>query len=88
MCAVEGRFSCYAILPVSGERPAAQPAPSPFMLQKILALALGVAVVGHLFFKPQLRQLGRRIDRFVSVMVVAIVITWLGQLIYFLLTRR
>lgn len=58
------------------------------MLQKILALALGVAVVGHLSFKPQLRQLGRRIDRFVSVMVVAIVITWLGQLIYFLLTRR
>ena len=58
------------------------------MLQKILALVLGVAVVGHLFFKPQLRQLGRRIDRFVSVMVVAIVITWLGQLIYFLLTRR
>jgi len=58
------------------------------MLQKILALALGVAVVGHLFFKPQLRQLGRRIDRFVSVMVVAIVITWIGQLIYFLLTRR
>ena len=58
------------------------------MLQKILALALGVAVVGHLFFRPQLRQLGRRIDRIVTVMVVAIVITWLGQLVYFMVTRH
>jgi hypothetical protein len=58
------------------------------MLQKLLALTLGVVVVGHLFFRPQLRQLGQRIDRVVSLMVVAIVITWAGQLAYLLLTRR
>lgn len=61
---------------------------SSFMFQKLLALALGVTVVGHLFFKPRLKQLGRRIDRVVSFMVVAIVITWIGQLVYFVLTRR
>jgi hypothetical protein len=58
------------------------------MLQKLLALALGATVLGHLFFKPQLKQLGQRIDRIVTFMVVAIVITWLGQLAYFVLTRR
>jgi hypothetical protein len=57
------------------------------MLQKILALALGATVVGHLFFRPQLKQLGRRIDRIVTFMVVAIVITWLVQITYLLLTR-
>jgi hypothetical protein len=56
------------------------------MLQKLLALALGAAVVGHIFFRPQLRQLGRKIDRLVTIMVVAIVITWLGQLTYLWLT--
>ena len=58
------------------------------MLQKLLALALGVTVVGHLFFKPQLKQLGARIDRIVTFMVIAIAITWLGQLAYYVLTRR
>jgi hypothetical protein len=58
------------------------------MLQKLLTLALGVVVVGQIFFRPQLRQLGQRIDRLVTLMVVAIAITWAGQLAYFLLTRR
>ncbi len=58
------------------------------MLQKLLALALGVTVVGHLFFRPQLRQLGRRIDRIVTWMVVAILLTWAGQVVYLLLTRN
>jgi len=58
------------------------------MLQKILALTLGVAVVGHLFFRPQLKMLGQRIDRIVTLMVVAIVITWVGQLVYLALTGR
>lgn len=57
------------------------------MFQKLLSLAVGVFVVGHLFFRPQLKQLGQRIDRFVSMMVVAIVITWAGQLVYFVLSR-
>jgi uncharacterized membrane protein len=52
------------------------------MLQKLLALALGAVVVGHIFFRPQLRQLGRKLDRLVTLMVIAIVLTWLGQLIY------
>ena len=58
------------------------------MLQKLLALALGLTVVGHMFFRPQLKQLGRRIDRFVTFMVVAIVITWVGQIAYLVLTRE
>jgi hypothetical protein len=56
------------------------------MLQKLLALALGAVVVGHIFFRPQLRQLGRKLDRMVTIMVVAIVITWLGQLTYLWVT--
>jgi hypothetical protein len=58
------------------------------MLQKLLTLGLGVFVAGHLFFRPQLRQLGQRVDRLVTLMVVAIVITWVGQLAYLMLTRR
>jgi hypothetical protein len=58
------------------------------MLQKLLSLALGVAVIGHFFFRPQLRRLGQRIDRMVTLMVVAIVITWVGQITWLLLTRR
>jgi hypothetical protein len=58
------------------------------MLQKLLAIALGAVVVGHLFFRPQLKQLGQRIDRLVTLMVVAIAITWVGQLTYLMLTRR
>jgi hypothetical protein len=58
------------------------------MLQKLLTLAMGVAVVGHLFFRPQLKLLGQRLDRLVTLMVVAIAITWAGQLVYLMLTRR
>ena len=58
------------------------------MLSKILSLSFIAFVVGYLFFRPQLRELGQRIDRFVSVMVVAIVVSWAGQLLYFWLTRR
>jgi hypothetical protein len=55
------------------------------MLQKLLTLVFGVTVVGHLFFRPQLKQLGRRIDRAVSVAATLVVIIWLGQLSYLLL---
>jgi hypothetical protein len=58
------------------------------MLQKLLSLALGAAVVGHLFFRPQLRQIGQRVDRIVTLMVVAIVITWAGQIGWLLITRK
>jgi hypothetical protein len=55
------------------------------MLQKLFTLAVGVTVVGHMFFRPQLKQLGRRIDRFVTVMAVVVVMMWIGQLGYLLL---
>jgi len=58
------------------------------MLQKLFTLAVGVTVVGHMFFRPQLKQLGRRIDRFVTVMAVVVVVMWIGQLGYLLLMRR
>jgi hypothetical protein len=58
------------------------------MLQKLLTLALGATVVGHLFFRPQLRQLGQRVDRLVTLMAVAVGITWACQLAYLLLTRK
>ena len=58
------------------------------MLQKLLTLALGATVVGHLFFRPQLRQLGQRVDRLVTLMAVAVGITWACQLAYQLLTRK
>jgi hypothetical protein len=58
------------------------------MLQKLIALALGATVVGHLFFRPQLKQLGQRIDRIVTWTVVAIVITWIVQITYLIVTRH
>ena len=58
------------------------------MLQKLLTLAIGVTVLGHLFFRPQLKQLGRRIDRFVTVLAIAAVLMWISQLGYLLLMRR
>jgi hypothetical protein len=58
------------------------------MFQKLLTLALGITVIGHMFFRPQLKQLGQRIDRIVTLMVVAIVISWTGQLAYFLITHH
>jgi hypothetical protein len=58
------------------------------MFQKLLTLALGITVIGHMFFRPQLKQLGQRIDRLVTLMVVAIVISWTGQLAYFWITHR
>ena len=58
------------------------------MLQKLLALALLFTLVGHFFFRPQLRRLGQRIDRLVTFMVIAIVITWAGQIAFLLLTRH
>jgi hypothetical protein len=58
------------------------------MLQKLLALTFLVLVIGRLLFRPQLRQLGQRLDKLVSVMVVAIAISYAGQLLFFVLTRK
>lgn len=58
------------------------------MLNKLLALAIGFTVIGHLFFRPRLKQLGHRIDSFVTWIVIAIVISWLGQVAYFFFSER
>jgi hypothetical protein len=58
------------------------------MLQKLFALVLGAVVVGHLFFRPQLKQLGRRIDRIVTVTAAVVVLVWLGQAGYLLFVRH
>jgi hypothetical protein len=58
------------------------------MFQKLLALTFLVLVIGRLLFRPQLRQLGQRLDKLVSVMVVAIAISYAGQLLFFVLTRK
>jgi len=58
------------------------------MLQKLLSFVLGFLVIGHLFFRPHLKQLGRRVDRLVTLMAIAVFITWACQLTYLLATRR
>lgn len=57
------------------------------MLQKFLSLALGAFVIGHFFFRPQLKQLGRRIDRVVTLLAIAIFVTWACQLVYLVASR-
>lgn len=58
------------------------------MLQKLLSIALGIAVVGFFFFRPQLRQLGQRIDQVVTLVAWLVGLIWVCQLGYLLLTRR
>ena len=58
------------------------------MLQKLLSLTLGIAVVGYLFFRPQLRKLGQRLDRVVTIVAWLVTGIWICQLGYLLLTRR
>ena len=58
------------------------------MLQKLLSITLGIAIVGYFFFRPQLRKLGQRLDRVVTIVAWLVTIIWLCQLGYLLLTRR
>lgn len=58
------------------------------MLLKLLSLAMGATFVGVLFFRPQLRKLGQRVDRVVTVVAWLVAFIWLCQLGYLLLTRR
>lgn len=58
------------------------------MLQKLLSIALGLAIVGFFFFRPQLRKVGQRLDRVVTVVAWLVTVIWLCQLAYLLLTRR
>jgi hypothetical protein len=58
------------------------------MLQKLLSIALGIIIVGFFFFRPQLRKLGHRIDRVVTIVAWLVAGIWICQLGYLLLTRR
>lgn len=58
------------------------------MFQKLLAATLALLLVGHVFFRPQLRRLGHRIDRWVTFMAIAVVLTWIGQVLFLVLSRR
>ena len=58
------------------------------MLQKLLSLALVVSLVGYFFFRPQLRQLGQRLDRVVTIVAWLVAVIWILQLGYLLLLRR
>lgn len=50
------------------------------MLSKALAAVFLFLLLGKLFFRPQLKQLGRWLDRLVNATLVAIVIVWALQL--------
>ena len=58
------------------------------MLQKLLTIILGISVVSYFFFRPQLRKLGQRLDRVVTVVAWLVAVIWVCQLGYLLLTRR
>lgn len=52
------------------------------MLQKLLALSLIGLLIARVLFRPRLRELGQRFDRFVNVMVIAILLSYIGQLLF------
>jgi hypothetical protein len=62
----------------------------PFVLQalinRILAFAFVALILGKLFFRPQLKALGRWLDGVVNAMLIAIVLAYAVQL-GILLTR-
>lgn len=58
------------------------------MLQKLLSIALGIALVAFFFFRPQLRKLGQRLDRVVTIVAWLVTIIWIAQIGYLLLTRH
>jgi hypothetical protein len=58
------------------------------MLLKLLSLAIGVAVLGYFFFRPQLRKVGQRVDRVVTVVAWLVAFIWVCQLGYLLVTRH
>jgi hypothetical protein len=58
------------------------------MLTRLVSYALLFLIVGRLFFRPQLRQLGRRIDRLVTLMALAVLITWATQILFLVITRQ
>lgn len=58
------------------------------MLQKLLSITLGIAIVGFIFFRPQLRKLGQRVDAVVTIVAWLVAVIWICQLGYLVLSRR
>ncbi len=57
------------------------------MLNKLLSVAFIGLVLGKLFFRPQLKALGKWLDGVVNAFLIAIVIAYLLQLLIFLTSR-
>lgn len=54
------------------------------MLNKVLAIAFVGLILGKLFFRPQLRALGRWFDGIINAFLIAILIAYLLQLLIYL----
>lgn len=54
------------------------------MLNKVLAIAFVGLVLGKLFFRPQLRALGKWFDGVINAFLIAIVIAYSIQLFIYL----
>jgi hypothetical protein len=52
------------------------------VLSKLTLLALLVVFIGKVGFRKQLRELGKRVDGLVNVMLVAIAISYGVQLVF------
>jgi len=57
------------------------------VLQKLLALIFVGVFVAKLLFRPQLRALGKWLDRLVNYILVAIAIYYAGALLFLWLSR-
>lgn len=57
------------------------------MLNKVLAIAFVGLVLGKLFFRPQLRALGKWFDGVINAFLIAIVIAYSIQLFIYLSSR-
>ncbi|MDX2053820.1 MAG: hypothetical protein SFV15_15575 [Polyangiaceae bacterium] len=55
------------------------------MLAKLLAGAFGLIFVGKMFFKPQLKAVGRWLEAAVNAMLIAIALVWTVQLLLYFL---
>lgn len=54
------------------------------MLNKLLAIAFVVLIVGKLFFRPQLGALKQWFDGVINAMLIAIVVVYAVQLVLYL----
>ncbi len=54
------------------------------VLNKVLAIAFVGLILGKLFFRPQLRALGRWFDGIINAFLIAILIAYLLQLLIYL----